>query len=640
MTRRELSSLLEAAPRLCIAVLGDFCLDAYWALDDSRAEMSLETGLPTRPVRQQRYSLGGAGNVVMNLRALGVGQVDAFGVVGADPFGAQMAALLRTAGVDPGAMLQQDADWDTHVYIKPLRREREESRLDFGNFNRLADDTADALLGRLEARLGRVQAVVINEQVAHGLHHGEAFRQRLAALIARHPGTPFILDSRHYSDSYPGTIRKTNDHEALRLCGLAREVGELVRHDEARHAVETLRARWQQTVFVTRGPRGCILAGPDGVQEVPGLQIVGRTDPVGAGDSMLAGLAVALAAGRTPLAAATLGNFVAGVTVQKLFQTGTASPAEVLAIGSDPDYVYRPELADDPRQAQYAPDSEIEVVSGPAAAGAPTHAIFDHDGTISTLRQGWEAVMEPVMLRAILGPRYTDADETLYHKAVGRTREFIDKTTGIQTLTQMEGLVEMVREFGCVPAGEILDAAGYKRIYLDALMGVVRQRTSKLRRGELAVEDFTLKGAGPFLRRLRETGTRLYMASGTDRGDVVAEAEALGYAALFEGRIYGAEEGVKTEAKKRVLERILQDIGAAGGRGLVAFGDGPVEIRETHKAGGYTVGVASDEVRRFGLCASKRSRLIRAGADLVVPDFSQGERLLTFLGATTCGGRP
>jgi hypothetical protein len=107
---------------------------------------------------------------------------------------------------------------------------------------------------------------------------------------------------------------------------------------------------------------------------------------------------------------------------------------------------------------------------------------------------------------------------------------------------------------------------------------------------------------------------------------------------------------VSIEAKKVVLEKILAEIGApryglraervlpypadsareAGA--LVTFGDGPVEIRETKRRGGFTVGVASDEVRRFGLNARKRTRLIRAGADIVVPDFSQWKTLLGLLG--------
>jgi hypothetical protein len=63
----------------------------------------------------------------------------------------------------------------------------------------------------------------------------------------------------------------------------------------------------------------------------------------------------------------------------------------------------------------------------------------------------------------------------------------------------------------------------------------------------------------------------------------------------------------------------------------MALGDGPVEIRETHKKGGYTIGVASDEVRRYGLHAGKRRRLIEAGADLVIPDFCQLDALIPLL---------
>ena len=88
----------------------------------------------------------------------------------------------------------------------------------------------------------------------------------------------------------------------------------------------------------------------------------GRIDTVGAGDSALAGIAAALAAGRDALAAAELGNFAAGVTVQKLFTTGTASPAEILAIGADPDYVSRPSWPPDPAGPLHG-GTEIEVVS-------------------------------------------------------------------------------------------------------------------------------------------------------------------------------------------------------------------------------------------------------------------------------------
>ena len=125
---------------------------------------------------------------------------------------------------------------------------------------------------------------------------------------------------------------------------------------------------------------------------------------------------------------------------------------------------------------------------------------------------------------------------------------------------------------------------------------------------------------------------QLYLASGTDEQDVIAEAQALGYAHLFQQHIYGAVGDVTKEAKRIVLDRILNDIGAANVGRLVVFGDGPVEIRETRKRGGLAVGIASDELRRYGLQPAKRSRLIRAGAQAIVPDYSQLDQLLRLLG--------
>lgn len=628
----NLNLLLDRLRRARIAVLGDFCLDVYWTMDDSTAERSVETGLATRPVRSQRCGLGGAGNVVNNLVALGVGQVAAVGFIGDDPFGYEMRRLLEARRVDCSGIMTPSSGWETPTYVKPIRDGNEENRLDFGNFNRLPDADATALIDALEQRLDELDAVIVNQQLRAGLHT-PLMQERLQKLFRSRSGTPlFVADTRHLAGVYTDCLLKVNDVEATALCGGDHQPGDVIERDEACDAARRLFERRERPVFVSRGARGCLVADASGVHDIPGLHIVNKVDPVGAGDSMTAGLTAALAAGADPAEAARVGNFVAGVTVQKLFETGTASPDEVAAIGRDPDYVYAPELADDPRRARYLDAGEIEDVDLPAERGRITHAIFDHDGTISTLRQGWEQVMEPVMVKAILGERYASADETLYRRVVERVRDFIDKTTGIQTLVQMQGLVDLVREFGIVPAGDVLDEFRYKAIYLDALMDLVRQRLHKLERSELDVADFTVKKAPEFLQRLHAAGVTLYLASGTDQADVIAEARALGYADLFADRIYGAVGDVKVEAKRVVLDRILSDIGSERERSIVAFGDGPVEIRETRKRGGLAVGIASDEVRRYGLHPGKRSRLIRAGAHAVIPDFSQCDRVLDLLG--------
>lgn len=83
--------------------------------------------------------------------------------------------------------------------------------------------------------------------------------------------------------------------------------------------------------------------------------------------------------------------------------------------------------------------------------------------------------------------------------------------------------------------------------------------------------------------------------------DVKSEAATLGYNHLFGDRIFGAVRGVRTEVKKIVLDEILDAIGESASDSVVTFGDGPVEIRETRKHGGITVGIASNEQKRFGL---------------------------------------
>jgi phosphoglycolate phosphatase-like HAD superfamily hydrolase len=148
--------------------------------------------------------------------------------------------------------------------------------------------------------------------------------------------------------------------------------------------------------------------------------------------------------------------------------------------------------------------------------------------------------------------------------------------------------------------------------------------------GELDSTDFQIKNARALLEELHKRGVKLYLASGTDEEDVIAEAKAMGYADLFEGRIFGAVGDIKTEAKRMVLERIMRDYTLAGHQ-FATFGDGPVEIRETRKRGGFCIGVASDELRRFGWNLVKRTRLIRAGASVVVPDYSQLTALLKVL---------
>ena len=632
MNQERIREITTRIKNVKVAVYGDFCLDAYWLLDPSGSEVSLETGLQARAVGRHYYSLGGASNVVANLAALEPAAIQVIGVIGGDIFGRELTRQFEELGVDTTYLVVQEDGFDTVVFGKPYLEGNEQPRMDFGFFNRRTEATDRALLEGIRTALKTADSLIANQQVPGSITN-ESFIDGANALFEEFADKIVLLDSRHFGHKFKNVYRKTNDFEAARLNNVDVKLDDVLMFADVRRYAGNLYKQFNKPVFLTRGARGIVTIDSEGVHEVPGIQLLKKLDIVGAGDTVTSALALCLGAGVEPAEAAEFANCAAAVTVQKLFQTGTASAAEIVEIGKDPDYIYQPELASDIRSARYYENTEIELCCESIPSGQIRHAVFDHDGTISTLRQGWERIMAPVMIKAILGDDYRTADETLYHKVRNRVLDYIDKSTGVQTIVQMEALVEMVAEFGLVPAEKIHDKFGYKQIYNDALMELVNRRIERFKCGELDIYDYTIKGAMDLLRALKQMGTKLYLASGTDRQDVVAESEALGYADLFDGGIYGSVGDIAKYSKKMVIEKIMAENNLAGPE-LAVFGDGPVEIRECRKRQGIAVGVASDEIRRHGLNSEKRTRLITAGAHIVVPDFSQQTRLLDMLGLT------
>jgi phosphoglycolate phosphatase-like HAD superfamily hydrolase len=134
------------------------------------------------------------------------------------------------------------------------------------------------------------------------------------------------------------------------------------------------------------------------------------------------------------------------------------------------------------------------------------------------------------------------------------------------------------------------------------------------------------------LELLHGRGFTLYLASGTDEPFVRAESELLDVARYFGPRIYGAHDDYRTFSKQMVIERLLRDRAIGGGQ-LMSFGDGYVEIENTKAVGGLAVAVASDEAHNGSgrMDPWKRQRLLDVGADVVIPDFRDGEALLDCL---------
>ncbi len=630
----NISEIIGRINDVKIAVYGDFCLDAYWTMNPAGSEVSVETGLQAESVASQIYSPGGAGNVLANVAALKPKEIKVIGVIGNDIHGRELSRQLQQLGADTSALTIQKDNFETYTYTKKILEGKEQPRIDFGLNNVRTIETDSEILKNIRHALENYDVLIFNQQVQGSLNN-RSFIDGANKLLKEFDDKIVILDSRHYNGEFENVHRKVNEIEAAVLLGKKVNPRDFIPFSQIKKNGTEIYNQYNKPTFVTCGSRGILAFDKSGISEIPGIMLHKKLDTVGAGDTTISALALCLAAGVKPADAAAFANFAAAVTVQKLYTTGTATAEEILELSSDVDFNYNPELAEDIRQAKYLPDTEFEICNKSALKnlGHIKHAIFDHDGTISTLREGWEKIMEPVMIKAILGDKYKTADKILFDKVRNRVLSFIDLSTGIQTIIQMEGLVQLVDEFDIVPKNEILDKFEYKEIYNSALMQMVNKRIEKLNRGELTVDDYIVKGAVEFLESLKAKGVKFYLASGTDRDDVINEAKVLGYSDLFEGEIHGAVGDVSKYSKRMVIDKIIKE-NNLNGYELLVIGDGPVEIKECHKFEGIALGIASDEVRRYGLNIEKRTRLIKSGADILINDFSQHGKLIETLWKT------
>ena len=271
------------------------------------------------------------------------------------------------------------------------------------------------------------------------------------------------------------------------------------------------------------------------------------------------------------------------------------------------------------------PEFTGQVILRPTFAPRPgiSHVLFDFDGTLSLIRQGWPAVMVPMFTEVLPAlPGETEADR-------GRLAfEDIMRLNGKQTIYQMMQLAARIRERG----GEAKEPLWYKHEYLRRLDLRIKDRIDGLRQGMIPADDLLVHGARRLLENLKDRGLPVYLASGTDEIFVKQEAELLGLTPYFGRRIYGAQDDFKTFSKKMVIARIIRENGIRGEQ-LLSFGDGYVEIENTREAGGLAVAVASDEANNGSgrMDEWKRERLSGVGADVVIPDFRDAAPLLELI---------
>lgn len=272
----------------------------------------------------------------------------------------------------------------------------------------------------------------------------------------------------------------------------------------------------------------------------------------------------------------------------------------------------------------------LEIVHPDVRLGAIRRALFDFDGTLSTIREGWERIMAPLMIEMICGGAAPQPE------IVREVEAYIDYSTGILTIEQMAWLAEAVHRHGLTTPKT---AREYKQLYAERLLVPVRDRLARLAGGEVTPEEMVVAGAHRFVEELFQRGIILYLVSGTDHEHVVREAGALGLAPYFGERIYGALDDTAAHTKKTIITRLL-DEHVLQGKELLVVGDGRVEIQLAKERGAVALGVASDEVRGCGWNPHKRQRLLAAGADLLVADFTHAEALAGLLLSHAAGQDP
>ncbi len=269
------------------------------------------------------------------------------------------------------------------------------------------------------------------------------------------------------------------------------------------------------------------------------------------------------------------------------------------------------------------PPAGVEVINPHVRRGRFRAAVFDFDGTVSLIREGWAGVMAGLGLDLLRQQGLAREPEG---ELVRHLEDQMLRLSGKPSIYQMRRLAEEVAARGGVPG----DPEAYLREYLRRLFAAADDRKERLASGAASPAEWAVPGTHALLDNLRRRGVALYLASGTDLKYVLQEAELLKLMGYFGDRVYAPADNTPNFSKRDVVALILRETGITGEE-LLGFGDGASETVEVKRVGGVAVGVASAEAGVPGLNRMKRDLLVELGADVVVPDYAEAERLLDWL---------
>jgi len=304
-----------------VLVLGDVMLDEF--LWGKVARISPEAPVPVVEVEDQSFHLGGAGNVATNVRSLGGAAILA-GVIGDDPAGERVRSALAAAGVEPLLVASPDGR-PTTVKTRIIAHHQQVVRADRERSDEIPDGLAAVLLDGARRILRSCQAVVVSDYQKGVVTAG--LMKRLLPL-ARRLRLPVLVDPkvRHFARYRRVTLVTPNQLEAEQATGQAiRSADDLLA--AGRRILSMLGC---EAALITRGEHGMSLF--ERARRAIHIPTAAREvfDVTGAGDTVIATLALALSAGAGFAEAAVLANYAAGVVVGKL-GTAQATPDELLA---------------------------------------------------------------------------------------------------------------------------------------------------------------------------------------------------------------------------------------------------------------------------------------------------------------------
>lgn len=275
------------------------------------------------------------------------------------------------------------------------------------------------------------------------------------------------------------------------------------------------------------------------------------------------------------------------------------------ATPSHPDNMAKP--------TEYIPDT---FFSRPGVS----HVVFDFDGTLSLLRQGWPLTMRRMFMELLI-PLDGEDREALEAELAVEILSF----NGKQPIHQMRAFAERIKSRGTSPE----TPEDYLADYARRLRAEINLRIDAIKNGAHDRDHFVLHGARSFLEHLRGRGMTLYLLSGTNEDFVREEADLLGLTEYFTAGLYGGTKDPSKFSKEMIYDQIMAEAGINGDN-LLSFGDGPVEMRATAERGGLAVAVCSDETNNGSgrIDQAKYDVLIPAGAEIAIADYRAAEAMM------------